>query len=748
MHTSQGVVGFLLLCNLVFAAWIYDHQPIKAHSTDFVKSSPETTPNAGNQNQVNVRQSVAYWLPKLAPAGKQPLSVDGYKFYRDVTDYGAKNDGSEDASEAINAAVRDGNRCGQDCGRTFSLGAIVYFPFIGDPNNRPIIKGCDTFKGAALFDVNPYVPGGSLREKHRYINQEQFFRQIRNFIFDMTEMPLSTDIDDQPLAPTGLHWQNAQATSLQNLQFRMPKSTGEDRVTHIGIFTENGSGGFVSGSQQYTARNIKYTSCATAVEMLWDWGFNWQEANSTIRNVKTGILTNDRTHGAPNIVLDNVAMSNVESMVQVHGGDLLLSGTPDDTTIALWATGRRYTGGDGTSETGDLTMPSKPEGLLANGRLFSRSRPQYEDLDASAFMVATDKGIANDGTGDQTQKINAFLQEAQAVNAIAYFPAGIYQVQGTVKIPTGSKLQGSSWSQVSFTFLHLRRKLLTGSKVMGTGSFFEDSSNPQVMVQVGKKGDRGSLEIVDMLFTVKGPTAGAILMEWNVRGDSQGSAGMWDSHFRVGGALGSDLDHRTCPTSGVNEKCIAASLLLHVTPEASGYFENVWAWIADHDNDITIDPQDLAASRVNVYAARGMLIESLGPSWFYATSAEHAVLYQYQLYEAKNIYLGHIQTETPYYQPAPLAPEPFSTGSFSGDPDFADCTEDSCKESWALRIIDSSQVILHSAGMYSFFSNYTEDCVNTEDCQQRIAQVTGSNNITLFNIFTKGSREIASGNGS
>ncbi|RYP18793.1 hypothetical protein DL765_003728 [Monosporascus sp. GIB2] len=559
MHTSQGVMAFVLLCHFVFAARTYDHKPAKNDSTNFVKSSSETTLNAGDRSQVNVRQSVAYWLPKLAPAGKQPLSGDGYKFYRDVTDYGAKNDGSEDASEAINAAVQDGNRCGQDCGH--------------------------------------------------------------NYIFA---------------------WRYC-------------------------LFPKNGSGGFVS--------------------------------DSTIRNIKTGILTNDRTDGAPNIVLDNVAMSNVESMVQVHGGVSLLPGTSDDTTIALWASGRRYTGGDGTSETGDLTMPSKPEGLLANGRLFSRSRPQYEDLDASAFMVATDEGIANDGTGDQTQKINAFLQEAQAVNAIAYFPAGIYQVQGTVKIPIGSKLQGSSWSQI-----------------MGTGSFFEDSSNPQVMVQVGEKGDTGSLEIVDMLFTVKGPTAGAILMVWNVRGDTQGSAGMWDSHFRVDGALGSDLDHTIWPTSGVNEKCIAASLLLHVIPEASGYFENVWAWIADQ----YFHPQDITASRISVYAARGMLIGSQGPSWFYATSAEYAVLYQYQLYEAKNIYLGHIQTETPYYQPAPPAPEPFATGSFSGDPDFADCTEDSCKKSWALGIIGSAK---------------------------RIAQVTGSSDITFFNILTKGSREIASGNG-
>jgi hypothetical protein len=43
------------------------------------------------------------------------------------------------------------------------------------------------------------------------------------------------------------------------------------------------------------------------------------------------------------------------------------------------------------------------------------------------------------------------------------------------------------------------------------------------MMQVGKVGDQGVIEITDMLFTVKGPTAGAILMEWNVHERSQGS---------------------------------------------------------------------------------------------------------------------------------------------------------------------------------------------------------------------------------
>lgn len=48
---------------------------------------------------------------------------------------------------------------------------------------------------------------------------------------------------------------------------------------------------------------------------------------------------------------------------------------------------------------------------------------------------------------------------------------------------------------------------------------------------------------------------------------------MWDSHFRVGGAQGSNLQQPTCPTSeNVNDKCKAASLLMHVTKHASGRY--------------------------------------------------------------------------------------------------------------------------------------------------------------------------------
>ncbi|KAK0123765.1 hypothetical protein ONS95_008770 [Cadophora gregata] len=730
-----------------------------------------------------------YWLPGLAKLGSQPLAGSGYTFFRNVVDdYKADNTGNTDASEAINAAVSDGNRCGKDCGNTFTQGAVIYFPagtyrvcvpiiqlyytqFIGDALNPPTIQGCENFKGIALIDTDVYIPGGS--GSQWFINQNQFLRQIRNFVFDLTKMPSSTADNDQPLVPTGIHWQVAQGTSLQNLVFNMPKATSGSNTTHVGIFTENGSGGFVSdltfnggnigwraGSQQYTSRNLKFNDCLTAVQMIWDWGWTWQNIqisggaigfnisgiggstgqgigsvsiiDSAISNVPVGILTNGNPT-SPNIVLDNVAVNGVANVVQVFGGSNLLSASGK---IDLWTIGKVYDGGVGSYYSGkSATAPRKATPLLvSDGSLYTRSRPQYESTPASGFLVATRDGLCkNDGSGDQASCINSFLQKAVSSKLIAFFPAGIYQVGSTVLIPTGSRVQGSSWSQIQ-----------------GSGFYFSDMANPKVVVQVGNKGEIGTMEIVEMLFSVRGNTAGAVLMEWNVAAATQGAAAMWDSHFRVGGGLGTDLDQKNCPKFGYNDQCIAAALMFHVTKQASGYFENVWAWVADHDNDkVMVNQPDSSSSQISIYCARGMLIESQGPSWFYGTASEHSVMYNYQVSGAKNIFMGHIQTETPYYQPVPIAPGPFYpdiAASFTNDPDFSNCHDDpSCAATWGLRVVNSDSVTVHGAGLYSFFQEYYQDCIDTFNCQQRILEVTGSTGVVIFNLYTVATSEIATG---
>lgn len=112
---------------------------------------------------------------------------------------------------------------------------------------------------------------------------------------------------------------------------------------------------------------------------------------------------------------------------------------------------------------------------------------------------------------------------------------------------------------------------------MATGDNFADADSPRVAVKVGDSGDIGIVKIQDLLFTVSGPTAGAVLVEWNVEQSVKGSAAMWDSHIRIGGAIGSKLQNKQCPkkTGKVNKDCIAASLLLHLTASSTAYLENV-----------------------------------------------------------------------------------------------------------------------------------------------------------------------------
>ena len=136
---------------------------------------------------------------------------------------------------------------------------------------------------------------------------------------------------------------------------------------------------------------------------------------------------------------------------------------------------------------------------------------------------------------------------------------------------------------------------------------------------------------------------------------------------------------------------------------------------------VVTDSADKLINQISLYAARGTLIESEGPTWLYGTGSEHVIFYQYQVYGAKDVrmpwaskcpcganivqvYLGHIQTETPYYQPNPVAPLPYDVGrAFPGDPSFEHCTTIGCQEAWGLRVIDSEGVFLHGSGMYSFF---------------------------------------------
>ena len=175
---------------------------------------------------------------------------------------------------------------------------------------------------------------------------------------------------------------------------------------------------------------------------------NSRKIDSTISGTQVGILTSNKPDRPwPNVVLDNVVASGVGVFIQQEGGKTILASAPGAGVV--WTSGMRYIGGKGSKPSGIVDgLPAKDPSLTAGGKLFVKSRPQYETIGRGGLLIATENGIANDGKTDQHDKINTFLANAASQGKIAFFPAGIYLITDTIFIPVGSKVQGSSWSQV------------------------------------------------------------------------------------------------------------------------------------------------------------------------------------------------------------------------------------------------------------------------------------------------------------
>lgn len=94
--------------------------------------------------------------------------------------------------------------------------------------NPPTIKVSPGFAGLGVISSDVYIDGGD--GASWYINQSNFYRQIRNFIIDMTSAPLGDYV-------AGIHWQVAQATSLQNIKFRMSTVAGNNQQVSCTLFS-------------------------------------------------------------------------------------------------------------------------------------------------------------------------------------------------------------------------------------------------------------------------------------------------------------------------------------------------------------------------------------------------------------------------------------------------------------------------------------------------------------------------------
>ncbi|KAI8949610.1 glycoside hydrolase family 55 protein [Xylaria longipes] len=719
-----------------------------------------------------------YWFSSIKRQGVAAFATEpNYKVFRNVKDYGAKGDGTTDDTDAINKAVTDGpGRCIDKCDSRTTHPALVYFPsgtylvkkpivqtyytqFVGDALNIPTIKGSPDFSGMGVIDANPYdYTTGQDPPPNWYINQNNFFRQVRNFIIDMTDMPIAAG-----KASAGIHWQVAQATSLQNIVINMSPASSDNYQK--GLFIENGSGGFMAdltfngggigadiGSQQYTTRNLTFNNCNTAIHMIWNWlwlmqgvtinggqvGINMTSdsydmikvgslllLDSKISNVPVGISTlykPNQQYTNNTLILDNVDMSEgVPVAVQyAKDGSSLLEGNK---FIDGWVQGKDYSSGTGQAIQTTQNKIQKPDVLLAgDGKVFTRTKPQYETVAGSHFVSVKSAGAAGDGKTDDTAAIQKVFDSAKD-NDVVYFDHGAYLISDTIHIPKNIKITGEMWPLL-----------------MATGTKFEDASNPVAVFEVGKPGDIGNVEMSDLIIETKGALPGAILVQWNLAGSENGAAGMWDVHFRVGGTAGTELQSDICSknpnaTTLVDDKCMGTFLMLHLTKTASAYIENCWFWVADHELDLEDHNQ------INIYNGRGVLIESQNPVWLWGTASEHSVLYNYQIANAKNTFIGLAQTETAYMQGNPDATQGVTLLEGYYDPEFketCDGSSDKCARTWGMRVTNSSDVYVLGAGMYSFFNNYAQECVNGQNCQDNMISIENSQ-VHMYGISTKAS---------
>ncbi|KAF8446401.1 exo-beta-1,3-glucanase [Boletus edulis BED1] len=707
-----------------------------------------------------------YWLQNIKHQGTSPFNPNStYQVFRNVKDFGAKGDGLTDDTAAINAAMSEGYRCGYGCQSSTLTPAIVYFPsgqylvssaintyyytqMIGDARTPPTLLASSNFTGFAVIDADPYVPGGGGAQW--FINQDNFYRSVRNLIIDLRRV-------NATVPAIGIHWQVSQATSLINVVVEMSQANG---TQHQGLFMENGSGGFMGdivfnggkngisvGNQQFTVRNITVNNAVVGINAAWTWGWTYQRVSInncsigfslttggttaatqtvgseaiidvTVMNTPVFVQTTTASNGtlAGSIVLNNVQLYNVPVAVGVEGGEVVLKGSSSSMYIDSWAQGNVYAGNDGVPHftQGNIKPPQKPWNIIdSQNNIFGRGHPQYPDYSVDQIASVKSYGAVGDGRTDDTAALQKIFDMFSGCKLI-FFDAGAYYITDTLYIPAGSQIAGEAWSVI-----------------LGGGAMFQDQKNPKVMVEAGAPYTIGILEITDIIFSTLGPAPGAILVEWNVKQpwDQQGGAGMWDTYFRYVRVLaaGTNLQYAQCPAGNLSPDCQAAFMGLHLTQGSSAYLEGTWLWTADHDLD---DPQ---GRQTSIFTGRGILSESLGPVWMIGT-AEHAALYQYNFHAAQNHWIGFAQTETPYYQPVPPAPQPYSINSAYYDPVF----NSSNPMAWAMYVVQSWDLTLFGGGFYSFFQNYTQGCLANYTCQNGILNIDDQSTIMLYSVSTVG----------
>ncbi|KAI2631894.1 glycoside hydrolase family 55 protein [Hypoxylon sp. NC1633] len=687
-----------------------------------------------------------YWYESVTHNGISPFIPNGtdWPVFRNVkTMFDAKGDGVTDDSDALQNAINAGNSFAER--NTNSLGttgqpAVVYLPkgvyvlakpiqffvgmiLMGDPIDPPTIKAAGNFSGDFMIFAKDPSQGSTTN----------FYIGMKNVIIDTLDYDKDRNL-------TLVDWSVSQACQLTNVRFEMPyESTG-----HVGIaMPEGGSGlimedlyfhggvvGIKLDNQQYHLKSLTFDGCRTGISVqhmfmahcqgckftLCGTGVDTSSprdgleslgtfliTDSTVDN--TGVLVNTAvTNGSYNsIVLDNVRVNNSVSSTVTVSGEVVLKGSVNQGET--WVLGNAYSPNEpteGAFQSGTVFSASRPTPLVdSSGSFYRLPPPTYKEYGVEQIVNVKDvpgHPVAGDGKADDTASLQAIIDKYAGCKVL-FFPYGIYLVTDTLVFPPGSRVFGEAWSAIS-----------------ATGSRFINPGAPVPMVKVGEPGDVGVAQFSDMLFTVEDVLPGCTLLEVNMAGENPGDVGFWNTHFRVGGAADTQIQDK-CTTDDPSQ-CKAAFMLAHFTASSSAYVDNMWGWTADHDLD--------GGNAQTISVGRGILIESTKPSWFIGFASEHNTLYEVNINNAENVFVGFQQSETPYWQGTtsiPLTPNPWDP-ALPSDPDFSWCAADDarCRMSLYQRISGSRALYLRGGGFWTFFNGGVA-CGADEACQTDAVRV-------------------------
>ncbi|KAJ4367429.1 hypothetical protein N0V83_007011 [Neocucurbitaria cava] len=721
-----------------------------------------------------------YWYENINHNGISPTIPNGknWTVFRNVRDYGAKGDGVTDDTKAIQKAIDTGDSSGtRATGTAFGMTgqpAVVYFPagtysisstlsnrvgtiLMGDPTARPTIKATSTFTGTYLV----------VGHDSRYQGLVAFYHGLKNLVLDTTAMAATKKI-------TILDWGVSQANQLANVRFNMPVGgTGHSAIATPGQCTQllyndleivGGGVGITLSVTQVHLKNIRFQDVSTGVlvtSMVHGTfqGLRFEGVSvgvdttsggsgllnlidSTASNTTTLVNAPSTTNAQNSMVLENVVVdSSVAVTVKVAGASAL---TGSVLPGSAWVRGSAYNAGATTPQRieGQKITVSRPEALVnRTGFYHTVMQPTYAEYKLSQTVnvkSVKEYPVAGDGVTDDTANIQVILNNS--VGKVVYFPYGIYLLSDTLLVPPGSRLVGEAFTQLS-----------------ATGSKFKDAQNPRPMVKVGNPGDVGVAQLHDFMFTVADVLPGAVLVEVNMAGERPGNVGFYFCNFRIGGAKGSKVNTCSDPRT-----CNAARITAHLKETSSSYWEHTWAW----SGDLTVDGSgDVLASPLG-----GFLIESQKGTWMLGMgagqslitackprctanfmAAEHHDLYQVNINNAKNVYIGLMEAETSHWQgngTTVYPPVPWTDSLTASDPDFKWCsaTNAQCRMGLYQIIRNSSNINLYSQGWWTFVMGPQRTFCST-DCQDNGALYDGNTNLFAYGLSSINVKNLVSESG-